>query len=137
MKEERMMILKMIESGKITADEAVKLLGALSSSGKASEMLGTVKKKVSKLAKDAEPVVKAAAEKGMVIGSNVKKKVEKKINESKIKEKLDESGVTDKVNDVIDDVKDNIEDAVDDVKEVLDTDEVKETVDTDELQSEQ
>lgn len=106
MKDETMMILKMIESGKITADDAVKLINALKSDGKSTtEKIDSVKKKVTKFAKEAEPKVKAAAnvivEKSTELGSNFKKKVEEKINESKIKEKAED--IIDDVIDVDDD----------------------------------
>lgn len=106
MKDETMMILKMIESGKITADDAVKLINALKSDGKSTtDKIDSVKKKVTKFAKEAEPKVKAAAnvivEKSTELGSNFKKKVEEKINESKIKEKAED--IIDDVIDVDDD----------------------------------
>ncbi len=106
MKEETMMILKMIESGKLTADDAVKVINALKSDGKStSDTIDLVRKKVTKFAKEAEPKVKAAAnvivEKSAEIGTNFKKKVEEKINESKLKEKAE---------DIIDDVVDTDDD---------------------------
>ncbi|MCD7777081.1 MAG: hypothetical protein LUH47_01040 [Clostridiales bacterium] len=72
MKEERILVLNMLNEGKITADEAFKLLSVLNGSepvkenGEFSEKVnkyaGDIKKKVTKLAKDAEPTVKKYAE---------------------------------------------------------------------------
>lgn len=79
MKEERLMILKMIEDGKINADDGVKLLNALNGEGqnfkkaeleeKLSKAAKTVdafakdvKVKVEAFAKDAEPKVKEASQ---------------------------------------------------------------------------
>lgn len=95
MKEETMMILKMIDSGKITADDAVKLINAIKPDEKSTtDKIDSVKKKVTKLAKDAEPKVKAAAnviaEKSVELGNTLKKKVEKKISESKAKDIVDD-----------------------------------------------
>ncbi|MCD8238531.1 MAG: hypothetical protein LUC92_04240 [Clostridiales bacterium] len=73
MKEERMFILNMLNEGKITADDACKLLAALKTSdgsSAASSDIGDkvgkyakdIKDKVSKMAKDAEPTVKKYAD---------------------------------------------------------------------------
>lgn len=111
MKEQTMMILKMIESGKITADEGVKLINAVSGTGKSSEskssdVIGQVKKKVtnkvSKIAKEAEPKVKAAASAIAEKSGEIKKKVEGKINEAKMKERAED--IIDDIEDVIDDI---------------------------------
>ncbi|MCD7855194.1 MAG: hypothetical protein LUG66_06230 [Clostridiales bacterium] len=72
MKEERMFILNMLNDGKITSDDACKLLAALKTSdGKSSssseigdkveKYAKDIKAKVSKMAKDAEPTVKKYA----------------------------------------------------------------------------
>ena len=45
MKEERMFILKMVQDGKITADEAVKLLESISPSHSKSDTIRQVKEK--------------------------------------------------------------------------------------------
>ena len=114
MKEERMSILKMLDEGKITADEAVKLIDAVNSgaAAKANDMFSSVKDSVTKFAKDAEPVVKSAAtkvaEKSIIIGGNVKKKLEEKINESKYKDKVYK--FKGKADDIIDDISDDIQD---------------------------
>lgn len=105
MKDERMLILKMVESGKVSVDDAVKLLNAINNAGKTGDMMDSVKKKVSSFAKTAEPKVRAVAEKGMEIGSGIKKKVEDKINESKVKEK-----VTDAADEVVEEVKEFFDD---------------------------
>ncbi len=74
MKEERMFILNMLNEGKITSDDACKLLAALKtsdggSSSSASDLgdkvgkyAKDIKDKVSKMAKDAEPTVKKYAD---------------------------------------------------------------------------
>lgn len=71
MKEERMFILNMLNEGKITADDACKLLAALKKDEKISsaeigekvnKYAKTVKDKVVKIAKDAEPKVKKYAD---------------------------------------------------------------------------
>ncbi|MCD8089063.1 MAG: hypothetical protein LUD81_00265 [Clostridiales bacterium] len=70
MKEERLLVLNMLNEGKITADEACKLLAALKgedkTNGEFGEKVGKyacdIRKKVSKLAKEAEPTVKKYAE---------------------------------------------------------------------------
>ncbi len=84
MKEERLLILNMLNEGKITADEACRLLAALKGEDKGSSEIGEkvtkyagdIKKKVSKLAHDAEPAVKkyadAVSDKIDDIKSNIK-----------------------------------------------------------------
>jgi type IV secretory pathway TrbL component len=64
MKEIIMIILNMINDGKITADEGVALIGAVKSSGVYSrETAAAVKKRVKKAIEDAEPKIKQAGEK--------------------------------------------------------------------------
>jgi transcriptional regulator len=87
MKEERIMILKMVDEGKITADDGVKLLKALSRSGDTEEKISKAAKhfkdRVSDIAKEAEPKVKKAAhdirvrsgEVADVIGEKIKNKM--------------------------------------------------------------
>jgi polyhydroxyalkanoate synthesis regulator phasin len=87
MKEERIMILKMVDEGKITADDGVKLLKALSRSVDTEEKISKAakhfKEKVSDIAKEAEPKVKKAAhdikvksgEVADVIGEKIKNKM--------------------------------------------------------------
>lgn len=120
MREERMAILKMIENGKITADEGVKLLNAINSGTKKSDVISDVKNRVTKFAKGAEPKVKAVAgkvaDKSMEIGAGVKKKVEEKIAESKHKDKIYEAKekAEEVIEDIVDDVKDIFEDDIED-----------------------
>ncbi len=59
MKEEKMSILKMLDEGKITADEAVKLMEAVSAGG--DKTFAMMKEKLSSFASNAKPVVKKAA----------------------------------------------------------------------------
>lgn len=65
MKEERIMILKMIDEGKISVDDGVKLLKAINKSSDTEEKITNVakqfKSKVSDMAKEAEPKVKKVA----------------------------------------------------------------------------
>jgi hypothetical protein len=87
MKEERMMILKMVDEGKISADDGVKLLKALNKSVDTEEKLSKAakqfKSKVGDFAKEAEPKVKKAAhdikiksgEVAEVIGEKIKNKM--------------------------------------------------------------
>ena len=74
MKEERMAVLTMISEGKITADEGVSLLKALSKSVDAEE-------------KEAEPKVKKAAAdlkvKGGEVASEIGEKIKARINKAK------------------------------------------------------
>lgn len=73
MKEERMFILNMLNDGKLSADEACKLLAALKDfpgegvsaeiGEKVNKCAGAVKEKVKKIAKEAEPAVKKYADK--------------------------------------------------------------------------
>lgn len=69
MKEERLLVLNMLNEGKINTEEACKLLEALGSSAqsgefgeKVSKYADSFKKKAVKLAKNAEPTVKKYAE---------------------------------------------------------------------------
>lgn len=96
MKEERMFILNMLNDGKISADDACKLLAAIKPSGEKSAEIGDkvgkyakdLKTKVSKIAKDAEPKVKKYAEavndKFEDIKSNIKSKKASKAAEEEI-----------------------------------------------------
>ncbi len=67
MKEEKMAILKMVEDGKITADDAVKLMSAMNSGSAFSD----VKEKLSSLTKDAKPVVKKAANMAKTVAGGI------------------------------------------------------------------
>lgn len=92
MNDERMLILKMIDEGKITVDEGVKLLKTVSRTAEVEEKLGEaakkaqaiameVKDKAVELAKDAEPKVKKAAqvigEKATEVASTIKDAIKK------------------------------------------------------------
>lgn len=136
MREERMMILRLLEEGKVNAEEAVHLLETVNNAykGRASEVFDTVKEKVTKFAKDAEPKVKSAAgkvmDKSVEIGNTVKKKVDDKINESKYKDKIYDAKekAEDIIDDVVDEVKDLFEEEPDaEPTETVDADETAET----------
>lgn len=91
MKEERIMVLKMIDEGKITADDGVKLLKALSKSGDTEEKISKAAKqfkdKVTDIAKEAEPKVKKAAQdlkkRGGEVADEIGEKIKSKINKCK------------------------------------------------------
>ena len=65
MKEERIMILKMVDEGKISVDDGVKLLKAINKASDAEEKISNAakqfKSKMSDIAKEAEPKVKKVA----------------------------------------------------------------------------
>ena len=65
MKEERMMILRMVDEGKINVDEGVKLLKAINKATdteeKISKAASKIKTKMNDFAEEAKPVVKKAA----------------------------------------------------------------------------
>lgn len=87
MKEERMLILNMLNEGKITADEAVSLLNALPSEGCSfDDFARSVKTKVEDFAGKAEPKVKKAAQdirdRSVEAFDNIKAKIEEKRAES-------------------------------------------------------
>lgn len=91
MKEERLMILRMIDEGKISADDGVKLLKALSKSGDTEEKISKaakqIKDKVTDIAKEAEPKVKKAAQdlkvKGGEVANEIGEKIKSKMNKTK------------------------------------------------------
>lgn len=91
MKEERLMILRMIDEGKISADDGVKLLKALSKSGDTEEKISKaakqIKDKVTDIAKEAEPKVKKAAQdlkvKGGEVANEIGEKIKSKMNKAK------------------------------------------------------
>ncbi len=87
MKEERMLILNMLNDGKITADEAVSLLNALPSEGCSfDDFARSVKTKVEGFAEKAEPKVKKAAQdirdRSVEAFDNIKDKIKEKRAES-------------------------------------------------------
>lgn len=117
MKKERIMILKMVSEGKITVDEAVKLMDSMkvNKSIDAGEVIDSVKEKVCDFVEDAKPVVKKCADKAMEVGEEVYSKGKAKVQEYKSKAKN---------KDFVDDV------IIEPVDEVFETaSQVKETVD--------
>ena len=137
-----MAILKMVNEGKITVDEAIKLMESMkeSKSISASDVIVTVKEKVCDFVDEAKPVVKKCADKAMEMGEEVYIKGKAKVEEYKAKAKnkdfVDDvivepvSNVADAAMDAGEDVKDAVKDAVEYVAETaMDAkDEVKEAV---------
>ena len=109
MKEERMFILKMVQEGKITADEAVKLLDSISSSHSKSDTMRQVKEKANDIIEDAKPVVKKYANKATKVLNDVVDAFKEGVDNFNNKPK--KSDFTD---DVIDDVSDHFDDLDDD-----------------------
>lgn len=110
MKKERMVILKMVNDGKITVDEAVKLIDSIKTA-KAIDMddvISTVKEKVVDIVEETKPVVKKCASKAKEVGEDVYNKGKAKIDEYKTKAKnsdfVDEVIIT-PAEDIIDEVK--------------------------------
>lgn len=89
MKKERMVILKMVSEGKITVDEAVKLMESMKSSNTISayDIIGSVKEKVCDFVEDAKPVVKMCTNKAMEVSEDVYNKSKAKVEEYKTKVK--------------------------------------------------
>ncbi len=111
MKNERLLILEMVNEGKITVDEAIKLIDSLkkSTSFDASDMIDTVKEKVNDFVDDAKPVVKKYASKAMEMGEDVYHKgkakmgqYKRKVKDSDIIDEVPEASVIDDENDVVD-----------------------------------
>ncbi len=142
MKKERMAILKMISEGKITVDEAVKLMESMKENKviNASDIICGVKEKVSDIVDEAKPVVKKCADKAMEVGNDVYNKGKAKVEEYKSKAKNKDfvedvivepvSNVVNTAMDAGNDVKDAVVDAVEYVAETADEakDEVKDAV---------
>ena len=93
MKEERMLILTMVNEGKITADEGVNLLNALAKSNaeKGSDFdnfARGVKFRATSFAERAEPKVKKAAkgfkEKSVEVFSNLKERIMEKTSQAEV-----------------------------------------------------
>ncbi len=122
MKKERMTILKMVNDGKITVDEAVKLMETIkdTKSIDAGDVIETVRERVCEIVEDAKPVVKKYADKAKEIGEDVYSKGKIKMQEYKAKAKnadfVDEV-IIDSSEDIIDEVKE----AADDIKESVKT----------------
>lgn len=111
MKKERLLILKMVNEGKITVDDAVKLLDSIKKESiiDAGNVIDSVKEKVTDFVDDAKPVVKKYATKAMEMGEDVYHKGKAKMGEYKRKVKEDdiidevpEASVIDDENDVVD-----------------------------------
>ena len=109
MKEERMFILKMVQEGKITADEAVKLLDSISSNHSKSDTIRQVRDKANGMLEDAKPVVKKYANKATRVLNDVVDAFKEGVDNFNNKPK--KSDFTD---DVIDDVSDHFDDLDDD-----------------------
>lgn len=109
MKEERMFILKMVQEGKITADEAVKLLDSISTNHSKTDTMQQVKDKAADIIEDAKPVVKKYANKATEVLNNIVDAFKEGIDNFNNKPK--KSDFTD---DIIDDVKDHFDDLEDD-----------------------
>lgn len=109
MKEERLMILKMVQEGKITADEAVKLLGAISTTDSKSDTINKVRDKAVDMIDEAKPVVKKYAGKAGKVLNDVVDAFKDGVD--KFNNKPRKSDFTD---DVIDDISDKFDDLDDD-----------------------
>ncbi len=103
MKEERMLILNMLNDGKITADEAVALLNAITATetgGKIDNFAHGVKAKAVGFAEKAEPKVKKAAagikNKSAEVIGNIKDKLKEKkaVEEECIEVEIEETEET-------------------------------------------
>ena len=124
MKKERMAILKMVNDGKITADEAVKLLESLkdTKSIDAGDVIDCVKEKVCEVYEEAKPVVKKYAGKAKEAGSEVYSKGKAKVQEYKAKSKssdyidVDEV-IIEPVKDAAEDIKDTVKDTAEEIKD--------------------
>lgn len=109
MKEERMFILKMVQEGKITADEAVKLLDSISSNHSKSDTIRQVRDKANGMLEDAKPVVKKYANKATRVLNDVVDAFKEGVDNFNNKPK--KSDFTD---DIIDDVSDHFDNLDDD-----------------------
>lgn len=124
MKEERMMILKMVQEGKITADEAVKLFNAVAQSSEKSDTIKQVRDKAMDIVDEAKPVVKKYAGKAGKVLNDVVDAFKDGIDNFNSKPR--KSDFTD---DVIDEVSDSFDDLQDDY-EVFEDDENSEDSET-------
>lgn len=132
MKKERMTILKMVSEGKITVDEAVKLIDSIKSSKTidAGDVFETVKEKVTDFVEEAKPVVKKCATKAKEMGEDVcnmgKAKVEKYKAKAKDSDIIDEviiepvNDVKEAAKDAVQDIKESIDDTISDSKDAVD-----------------
>lgn len=104
-----MFILKMVQEGKITADEAVKLLDSISSNHSKSDTIRQVRDKANGMLEDAKPVVKKYANKATRVLNDVVDAFKEGVDNFNNKPKK-----SDFTNDVIDDVSDHFDDLDDD-----------------------
>ncbi len=114
MKKERLAILKMVDEGKITVDEAIKLLETIkkSNSVDAGEVLESVKERVGEIVDDAKPVVKKYANKAKEVSEDIYNKGKIKMSEYKSKTKN-----SDIIDDVIIESAENAADVVEDTED--------------------
>ncbi len=120
MKKERMEIIKMVGEGKISADDAVKLLESIKGSGvSAGEILDGVKEKVSDMMSDAKPVVKKyavkAKDKAKEVGGGVYEKGKAKVE--KIKNKAKSSDIADEIIEPVEEIFEAAEDKAEEIKD--------------------
>ena len=124
MKKERMAILKMVNDGKITVDEAVKLMETIkgTKSVDPGDMIESVREKVCEIVEDAKPVVKKYAGKAKEMGEDVYYKGKTKVQEYRAKAKnsdfVDEV-IIDPAEDIIDEVKEAAGDVKESVKSTI------------------
>ena len=120
MKEERMFILKMVQDGKITADEAVKLLESISPSHSKSDTIRQVKEKANDIIEDAKPVVKKYANKATRVLNDVVDAFKEGVDNFNNKPK--KSDFTDDLDDdfVVYDGSDDEQDMIDEIKKNAD-----------------
>lgn len=95
-----MAILKMVNEGKITVDEAVKLIECIKSESRidAGDVIDSVKEKVTDFVDEAKPVVKKYATKAMEVGEEVYNMGKAKMGE--YKHKVKDGDVMDVVDEV-------------------------------------
>lgn len=129
MKKEKMVILKMVNDGKITVDEAVKLIESIrgSKTFSAGEVFDNVRDKVCDIVEEAKPVVKKCADKAVEVSEEMytkgKAKMEEYKNKAKNSDIIDEvvvepvSDVADAVKDVTEEIKDVAEEIAEELKE--------------------
>ncbi|WP_058486431.1 SHOCT-like domain-containing protein [Defluviitalea phaphyphila] len=82
MNEEKMMILKMLEQGKITSTEAAKLLEALKESKGTNSFSHDLSKKVEVFSKDLEPKIKKVTKTLLGKTADIADKISKSLNQS-------------------------------------------------------
>lgn len=142
MKKERMAILKMVNDGKITVDEAVKLMETIKStkSVDAGDVIDSVRERVCEIVEDAKPVVKKYAGKAKEMGEDVYNKGKTKVQEYRAKAKnsdfVDEviidpsEEIANEVKKAAGDVKESVKNTIEDTKDAAENirDSVKNTM---------